>query len=147
MDLAKCDEVAVFQRSSHPLGDPSAEHSVVLLVQARPAAEGELAVDILKDVEVLIPASIDGGQGEQERDALEAYPGGIVRRVARAHEVDSLAEVRDRPPPEPGMGHRGDNQMKAMVFLDRRAIRFTDLRYIRHDARPLLLFDQPPGAR
>ncbi|WP_129347705.1 hypothetical protein [Sorangium cellulosum] len=94
MDLAKCDEVAVFQRSSHPLGDPSAEHSVVLLVQARPAAEGELAVDILKDVEVLIPASIDGGQGEQERDALEAYPGGIVRRVARAHEVDSLAEVR-----------------------------------------------------
>ncbi|WP_437971217.1 hypothetical protein WMF04_18815 [Sorangium sp. So ce260] len=118
MDLAKSDELSVLQGLTHPGGDPIAESSLVLLVQARPAAEGELAVDLLKDVEILAPPGLDRGRCNQGRDALQLCPGGIIGRVVRAYEVDLLAEVRDRPFPEPGMRHIASNQMTGMAFIE-----------------------------
>ncbi|WP_437617085.1 DUF5906 domain-containing protein [Sorangium sp. So ce834] len=80
--------------------------------------EGELAVDLLKDVEILAPPGIDRGRCKQGRDALQVCPGGIIGRVVRAYEVDSLAEVRDRPCPEPRMHNIASNQMTGMAFIE-----------------------------
>ncbi|WP_437764907.1 hypothetical protein WMF27_32810 [Sorangium sp. So ce281] len=88
MDLAKSDELSVLRGLTHPGGDPVAENSLVLLMQARPAAEGELAVDLLKDVEILAPPGIDRGRCKQGRDALHVCPGGSIGRVVRAYEVE-----------------------------------------------------------
>jgi hypothetical protein len=97
----------MLQRLTYPRGDPIANFALVLVQQVWLACEGELAVDLLKNTKIVVPPRLDGEHGEQVRNALKRNHGRLVRRVVRGHEVDSLAEVRDRPPPEPEMGHIG----------------------------------------